>query len=119
MLEDTDLQDLQKEAQGLNITNDREEEEQQKAANLIALKTLKQEGDTKVLGDNDLQDLQEEAQGMTTTNTREEQQQKAANLTTLKTLEQEGDIRCRRITTCRTCRRRPPTPTQRRTRSLC
>ena len=57
------------------------------------LKTLEQEGDTKVPEDTDLQDLQEEAQGLTTTNTREEEQQKAANLPALKTLKQEGDTK--------------------------
>ena len=47
------MQDLQEEAQGLTIINAREEEEQ-KVANLIALKTPKQEGDTKVPEDTDL-----------------------------------------------------------------
>ena len=56
--EDIDLQDLQEEAQSLTITKAREEE-QQKAANLIALKTLEQEGDTKV---SENTDVQEEAQ---------------------------------------------------------
>ena len=46
--EDTDLQNLQKEARGLTIINAREEE-QQKVTNLIAPKTPEQEVDIKVL----------------------------------------------------------------------
>ena len=56
MPEKTNLQDLQEEAQGLTIINAREEE-QQKVTNLIALKTLEQEGDTKVPEETNLQDL--------------------------------------------------------------
>ena len=69
---ETNLQDLQEEAQGLTIINARKEE-QQKVTNLIALKTPEQEGDTKVPEDTDLQDLQEEAQSLTIINAREEE----------------------------------------------
>ena len=72
MPEETNLQDLQEEAQGLTIINARKEE-QQKVTNLIALKIPKQEGDTKVPEDTDLQDLQEEAQSLTIINAREEE----------------------------------------------
>ena len=72
MPEDTNLQNLQEEAQSLTIIKAREVE-QQKAESLIALKTLQQEGDTKVPEDTNLKDLQEEAQGLTTTNAREEE----------------------------------------------
>ena len=110
--EDTDLQNLQKEAQSLTIITARVEE-QQNATNLIALKIPEQDGDTKVWEETDLQDLQEEAQGPTITNAREEEQQKVENLIAPKTLEQEGDAKVpektlrTRIPTCRTCRRRP------------
>ena len=67
MPEETNLQDLQEEAQGLTIINARKEE-QQKVTNLIALKTPEQEGDTKVP-----EDLQEEAQSLTIINAREEE----------------------------------------------
>ena len=72
MPEETNLQDLQEEAQGLTIINARKEE-QQKVTNLIALKTPEQEGDTKVPEDTDLQDLEEEAQSLTIINAREEE----------------------------------------------
>ena len=65
--EETDLQNLQEEAQSLTIINAMEEE-QQKVVNLIALKTPKQEGDTKVPEDTN---LQEEAQSLTSINARE------------------------------------------------
>ena len=61
MPEDTHLQDLQEEAQSLTIINAREEE-WQKAANLIAIKTPEQEGNTKVPEDTYLQDLQDHHQ---------------------------------------------------------
>jgi len=79
-------------------------EEQQKAANLTALKTLKQEGDTKVPEDTDLQNLQEEAQSLTIINAREERQQRGANLIALKTSRQEEDTKVPEETSCR---RRP------------
>ena len=70
MPEDTDPQDLYEAAQSLTIINTREKE-QQKVVNLIALKTPKQEGDTKVPEDTN---LQEEAQSLTIINAREEEQ---------------------------------------------
>ena len=69
------------------------EEEQQKAANLIALKTLKKEGGAKALEENF------QAMGMTTIiNARKKEQQKAANLIALKTPSRRGMPRCRRRT---------------------
>ena len=90
--EDTDLQNLQKEARGLTIINAREEE-QQKVTNLIAPKTPEQEGDIKVPENTDPQNLQDKTQSLTIINAREEEQQKAANLIALKTSGQEEDTK--------------------------
>ena len=90
-MEDTDLQDQQKEARSLTIFNAREEE-QQKFTNLIAPKTPDQEQE------------QEEAQSLTIINAREEKQQRGANLIALKTFRQEEDTKVPEETSCR---RRP------------
>ena len=98
---------------------------------LIALKTLKQEGDAKVPEENSQakgmiaatnarEEEQQKAVNLIATktpeqvpeenpliNTRDEQQQKATNLTTLKTPKQEGDAKVPEKTDRRTGRRRP------------
>ena len=55
----------------------------------------------------DQQNLQEEAQSLTIIKAKEEAQQKAANLIGIRRPSRRGIPRCRRIPTCRTCRRRP------------
>ena len=79
--EETDLQNLQKEALCLTtIINGIREEEQQKVKNLIALKTPEQEGDVKV------PEEESKAKSMATiNNTRKEEQQNNKNLIALKT----------------------------------
>ena len=62
------------------------------AKNLIAPKTLEQEGDTKVPEDTNLQNLQEEAQSLTITNAREEEQLKVEYLIAVKTHKQFDEV---------------------------